>query len=161
MTESKTALTIDRLDVAPCHVEAIVRVTDRAFARTSAAPGLAERARELLPGLARHTCENGYAHGALAEFADTETPHFLEHVACELMALSGSPRTLRAETVWDFSADGPGVFRVRIGYDDDLVALGALKAGVGVVEWLLGRPAEKPDVDRIVAELAALRDREA
>lgn len=161
MTQPQPALSIEQITVASDHVEAIVRVTDRAFARTSAAPDLAQRAHALLPGLAKHTCENGSAHGALAEFADTETPHFLEHVACELMALSGSPRTLRAETTWDFSADGPGVFRVRIGYDDDLVALGALKAGVGVVEWLLGRPAEKPDVDCIVAELAALRDREA
>lgn len=161
MTDPEPVLVVEHITVAPESIEALVRVTDRAFARTSAAPDLPAKARALLPGLARHTCENGSAHGALAEFADTETPHFLEHVVCELMALSGSPRTLRAETHWDFSADGPGVFRVRLGYDDDLVALGALKAGAGVVEWLLGRSAEKPDIDAIVDELRRVRERGA
>ena len=44
---------------------------------------------------------------------DTETPHLLEHIAEELMALSGSPRWLKGETAWDFGRDGRGVFRVR------------------------------------------------
>ena len=150
-------LRIERVEVGPELVEALVRVTDRDFASTAVAPGLPERALGLLPGLARHTCENGSAHGHVAELADTETPHLLEHVACELMALSGSPRTLRGETAWDFSADGPGMFRIRLAYDDDLACLGALRNGVDVVEWLLGRCPDEPDVDRIVSELAAVR----
>ena len=154
-------LRIERVDVGPERIEALVRVTDRDFASTAAAPGLPRRAIGLLPGLARHTCENGSAHGHVAELADTETPHLLEHVACELMALSGSPRTLRGETAWDFSADGPGVFRVRLSYDDDLACLGALRNGVEVVDWLLGRSAEEPDVERIVSELAAVRGHDA
>ena len=152
-------LRIERVDVGPERGEALVRVTDRDFVSTAAAPGLPERALRLLPGLARHTCENGSAHGHIAELADTETPHLLEHVACELMALSGSPRTLRGETAWDFTADGPGMFRVRLAYDDDLACLGALRNGVDVVEWLLGAAFEQPDVERIVTELAAVRGR--
>lgn len=150
-------LRIERVDVGPERVEALVRVTDSDFASTSAAPGLPRRALGLLPGLARHTCENGSPHGHIAELANTETPHLLEHVACELMALSGSPRTLRGETAWNFAVDGQGVFRVRLAYDDDLACLGALRNGVDVVEWLLGRPAEEPDVERIVTELVAVR----
>ena len=154
-------LRVERVDVGPKRIDAVLRVLDRKHARTSAAPELSARVVELLPGLARHTCENGSAHGALAEFADTETAHLLEHVACELMALAGSPRTLRGETAWDFSADGPGVYHVRLDYDDDLVCLGALSNGVGVIEWLFDPAAEKPDVDRIVLELASLRQRPA
>jgi hypothetical protein len=151
-------LVIERIDVSPERVEALVRVPEGAPMRTLAAPGVAERAVALLPGLVRHTCENGSAHGIAAELADTETPHLLEHIAFELMALSGSPRTLRGETVWDFSADGRGVFRVRLGYDDDLVALGALREALGVCEWLLvPGGAEKPDVDATVAGLRSLR----
>jgi hypothetical protein len=152
-------LRIERVEVRPERIEALVRVTDRHFATTAAAPGLPGRALGILPGLARHSCENGSAHGHVAELADTETPHLLEHVACELMALSGSPRTLRGETAWDFAADGPGVFRVRLAYDDDLACLGALRNGVEVVEWLLGRSAEEPDVERIVTALVAVRQR--
>jgi len=157
-------LTFDRIDVSPSRVEAVVRISDPRLARTSAANGLAERALALLPGLRRHTCENGSAHGIAAELADTETPHLLEHVTFELMALSGSPRTLKGETAWDFSADGVGVYRVRLAYDVDLVALGALKAGAGIVEWLFaetdggGRSAlAEPNVAEVVTALEALR----
>jgi cyanophycin synthetase len=155
-------LLIEHVDVSRDRVEALVRVPAGEPFRTSHSPGVAERALALLPGLARHTCDNGSAHGILAELADTETPHMLEHVAFELMALSGSPRTLRGETAWDFSADGRGVFRVRLGYDDDLVALGALREGVGVSEWLLSPGgAEAPDVEVIVSALKSLRARES
>jgi cyanophycin synthetase len=155
-----TVLVIERVDVSPGRVEALVRVPEGEPVRTRLSLGLAERALALLPGLRRHTCENGSAHGIAAELADTETPHLLEHVAFELMALSGSPRTLRGETAWDFSADGRGVFRVRLGYDDDLVALGALRAAVGVCEWLLlPDAAEKPDVEATVTLLSELRAR--
>lgn len=156
------SLLVERVDVSPERIEAFVRVPVGGPARTSAVPALAGRALTLLPGLARHTCENGSAHGVVAELADTETPHLLEHVAFELMALAGSPRTLRGETVWDFSADGRGVYRVRLGYDDDLVALGALREAVAVCEWLLEpTSAEKPDVDAIVSRLLGLRGRGA
>jgi len=156
------ALVIERVDVGPERVEALVRVPEGEPMRTLTSPGLAERALALLPGLARHTCENGSAHGIAAELADTETPHLLEHVAFELMALSGSPRTLRGETAWDFSADGRGVFRVRLGYDDDLVVLGALREAVAVCGWLLAPgSAEQPDVDAIVAGLRSLRGHDA
>ncbi|NTU70418.1 MAG: hypothetical protein HGB10_01135 [Coriobacteriia bacterium] len=154
------SLKIERIEVGPERIEAVVRVTDHGFARTSSCPGLPERVVELLPGLKRHSCENGSAHGHLAELADTETPHLLEHVACELMAMSGSPRTLRAETAWDFAADGPGVYRVRMDYDDDLVCLGALRNGVEVVDWLFDPTRVRPDVDRVVEDLSGFRARE-
>ena len=92
-------LVIERIDVNPERVEALVRVPPGEPMRTSNSSGLVERAVELLPGLSRHTCDNGSAHGILGELADTEIPHLLEHVAFELMALAGSPRTLRGETV--------------------------------------------------------------
>ena len=150
---------IERVEVGPERIEALVRVSDRAFARTSAVPGLAPRALGLLPGLARHSCENGSAHGHVAELADTETPHLLEHVACELMALSGSPRTLRGETQWDFAVDGVGMYRVRLDYDDDLVTLGALRSGVEIVEWLCTPGTTAPDVGAITTRLHGIRAR--
>jgi cyanophycin synthetase len=156
-----TALVIEHIDVDAERIEALVRVPAGEPTHTGASPELADRALGLLPGLARHTCENGSAHGIAAELADTETPHLLEHVAFELMALAGSPRTLRGETAWDFSVDGRGVYRVRLGYDDDLVALGALSEAVGVCEWLLGLAGiERPDVDTIVDRLLGLRARD-
>ena len=154
-------LSFGDIEVGPRFVDATVRVADPAYARTSSTPDLAVRVLELMPGLRRHTCENGSAHGVAAELADTETPHLLEHIAVELMAMAGSPRSLRAETTWDFSADGAGVYHVRLAYDDDLVALGALKSAAGIVEWLMATgesPAPaRPAVGGIVESLRARR----
>lgn len=105
--------------------------------RTSAVPGLAETVIGLMPGLRRHRCECGSAHGIAAELADTEIAHLLEHVTLEIAALAGSPRTLAGETRWDFASDGRGVFRVSLEYDDDLAVLAALREGALLVASLL------------------------
>jgi len=138
-------------------LDARVRLLDASLARTSAVPDLADKLSALLPGLARHSCENSEGLDFLRELRDTELPHCVEHVAAELMALSGSPRSLRAQTSWDFSIDGPGVYRIRLAFDDDLVAMAALRESIRVVEWAAGMNAEKPDVDAIASHLRSLR----
>lgn len=150
-------ISIDRIDVSERLLEARVRVHDPGRLRTSAVPDLANNLSSLLPGLARHSCENSDGLDFLRELRDTELAHCVEHVAAELMALSGSPRTLRAQTAWDFSVDGPGVYRIRLAFDDDLVAIAALRESVHVVEWAAGMRAEKPDVDAIAGHLRTLR----
>ena len=151
-------LVLERVDVGTHTVEAVVRVADSRLTRTSAVPGLAEAAVNALPGLRRHRCECGSARGIESELADTEAPHLLEHLALELMVLSGSPRSLGGETSWDFASDGRGVFRVRLDFDDDLVAIGALRHGTALAnELLAGSPAI--DVEDAVRELRTLRVR--
>lgn len=149
---------IERIDVGGASLTALVRVPEGVPMRTSQFSGVTDRALGLLPGLRRHTCENGTPRGMARELGDTETPHLLEHVAFELMALSGSPRTLHGNTEWDFSRDGRGVFWVTLEFDDDLVALAALQEGVPIVSWLL-EPGDSaaPVVDAVVARLVEVR----
>lgn len=130
-------LVVEDVTVSPSRVEAVVRVVDPRYLRTTAFPGLAKRALGMFPDLVRHRCESGSAHGIAAELADTETPHLLEHIALELAALDGSPRTLRGETRWDFKADGRGVFRVSLEYDDEARMRDALARAAQVVGELL------------------------
>lgn len=120
--------------------------------RTSAVPELATCLRALLPGLARHRCDCGSAHGIEAEFADTETAHALEHVTLEIMALAGSPRTLRGETAWDFARDGRGVFNVSVECDDERLAAAALEVARDVIDSIC-RGTDSPDVAARVARL--------
>ncbi len=129
---------IERVTVGERTLEALVRIPPGLPLRTSAVPGLAEEVLAALPGIRRHRCRCGSAHGIVAELADTEAAHLLEHVALELMAEAGSPRTLAGETRWDFAADGPRTFRVTLEYVDDLVALSALREGAALVGRLLG-----------------------
>lgn len=151
------ALVVDRVTVEPERVAAVVRVQDGAPLRTSEVPGLASAMRALLPGIARHRCESGSSRGILSELDDTELPHLLEHVGLEVMALAGSPRSLSGETEWDFAADGRGVFRVSLGYDDDLVALAALRAATALINTLIEDPGRPVDIAGEVARVAAVR----
>lgn len=155
-----TALVVERIEVASSYLEVRVRIADAAHRSTASVPGLADRAFHLLPGLSRHSCSNGRGLDFRREAADTETAHLYEHITCELMALSGSPRDLRSSTAWDFAADGEGVYRLTIAFDDDLVAIAALKEALTVVEWLLGPGgAEAPDIDAAVGAITAVRAR--
>ena len=149
-------LRVERVEVGERRIEAVVRVLDRARAHTRAVPGLAAAALALLPGLARHSCENSAGRSFGRELADTEVAHLLEHVTVELMALAGSPRDLRARTSWNTAADGPGVYRVAFAYDHDLVALASLKEAAGIVESLMGG-GPVVDVGAAVARLQELR----
>ena len=151
-----SVLQVERVEVTSEAVVAQVRVLEPAFMRTSAAPGLAEQLSALLPGIVRHRCDCGSAHGVLAELADTETPHLLEHVVLEVMALAGSPRTLRGSTSWDFARDRRGVFEVHLGYDDARVALGALDLGAAIVDGLFGVSAV-PDIAAEAQRLSVAR----
>jgi len=153
------SVAIETVDVDDREIRVRVRIADAALMRTCVRPGLAEAAVALLPGLARHTCDNDEGAQFTREMRDTETAHLLEHVTVELAALADSPRSLRAATSWDFSADGRGVFRLRFDYDDDLLVLGALREAVAVVDWLLATEGEPPDIGAIVANLRELRRR--
>ena len=146
----------ERIDVAESTLEALVRVQDPAHLRTAGVDRIATRALELLPGLASHKCENDTHASFVAEMRDTETPHLLEHIAVELMVLSGSPRGLRARTTWDFARDGRGAFRITLPFDDDAVALGALRTASEIVDQLFGHKT-RVDVGSAVEKLRALR----
>lgn len=145
---------VESVSVGDRSLTAVVRFEPGEPLRTD--PAVASRALALLPGLARHHCDNPAGAVFAAEARDTEVAHLLEHVACELMALAGSPRTLHGETSWDFVRDGRGAFHVTLQFDDDLVALGALKASAEVTDALVCGT-EPPDVDAIVERLCAVR----
>jgi hypothetical protein len=153
-----SALALERVEVTEAGVIALVRVAVDAPLRTGAVPGLGAAAIALLPGLVRHRCACGDARGIAEELSDTQTPHLLEHVALELMALSGSPRELGGSTAWDSAVGGHRAYQVGVEYDDDLVAVAALESGVRIIDGLLGRVAA-PDVTREVKRLVALRSR--
>lgn len=149
---------IASVEVGTGAVEALVAFELGEPLRTTGVPGCPERLLGLLPGLKGHRCDNDAGLTFADELADTELAHVLEHAALEIAALAGSPHTLKGRTAWDFARDGRGVFRVAIEYDDDLVALGALRAAEDVVRWLIAG-GEAPDVQCEAVRLRGLRRR--
>lgn len=132
-------------------LSAVVCVSAPEHLRTSAVPGIAEELLVLMPGLKRHPCESGSAHGIVAELADTETPHLAEHIALELLALAGLPRReLRGRTSWDFARDGAGVFRIAIAGVSPAAAAVALAQAVRITSAFLGESGEHPTAEDIV-----------
>ena len=150
-------LTVERVAAkGPCTV-ARVRVAPGGPLRTSGLPGVSQAACNVLPGLARHRCDCGFAHGIVAELSDTELPHLLEHIALELLALAGSPRTIVGETSWDFARDGRGVFYVAIRADDQGAARAALCEAAALVNALAARACDPGIVRTTVERIAAAR----
>lgn len=147
---------IDTIEIGPEAIEAVVRFDAGEPMRSSDVPGLADALVHALPGLKGHRCDNGAGLSFRAEAADTELAHLVEHAALEIMAMAGSPDTLRGVTVWDSAIDGRGVFRVRVEYDDDLVALGALRCAAEVV-GVLASGGEAPDAAAEARRLRGLR----
>jgi len=145
-------------DVSPGLLEAVLVFDEGEPLRTSEVPGLARAAVGALPGLKGHVCRNRGGLGFPEELEDTELAHLIEHATLEIMAMAGSPETLRGATSWDFAADGPGVFRVAIAWDDDLVALGALSSACALVR-ALARGGAPPDVKAEALRLRGLRRR--
>jgi hypothetical protein len=145
-------------DVTPGLLEAVLVFEPGEPLRTSEVPGLAPAALVALPGLRGHRCRNGLGAGFTEELEDTELAHLVEHATLELMAMAGSPDTLRGATSWDFGADGPGAFRVRVALDDELVALGSLRYACALVSALV-QGDDAPDAVAEARRLTGLRKR--
>lgn len=154
---SADTLVIERVAVGAATVTALVRVPPGVPSRTSAIPGLAESVIRLLPGISHHRCQCGSSHGVLSELADTQIVHLLEHLALELMSLSGSPRSLGGCTEWDFARDGGGIYRVSIEYDHDLVALAAVCEAASLLTTLCRDTGARIDLPDIVGRVSAAR----
>jgi hypothetical protein len=148
---------VESVSVGAERVEAVV-LSESAPLRTGEIDGLPERALDLLPGLARHGCRHAGGRRLTDELADTEVAHLFEHVTLELMALSGSPRTLAGETRWDWDHDARGTFHVTLQYDDDVACLGAMKGAAAIVRALVAGD-RAPSVDELVSDLRAARAR--
>jgi hypothetical protein len=149
---------IESVTVGSDTVDAVLRFEPGEALRTSEVPGIPEAILTELPGLRGHRCDNDAGVRFPEELRDTELAHLVEHAALEVMAMAGSPVTLRGATAWDFARDGRGVFRVRLAYDDDLVALGALRFACALVD-ALAHGESVPDADAD-AEAEARRLRE-
>jgi len=149
-----SAVSLVSITASDGRLEAIVRVTGPL--RTSAYPGLSDRALSALPTLAAHTCDNADGRTPADELADTELPHALEHVALDLLHRAGVRGTLRGETTWDFERDGTGVFRVVLDGADAMPAEAAIESAARFMGWLTGDMA-RPEVAGQVARVRKAR----
>jgi len=122
---------------------------------TSQAPHLPRRLFRLFPNLSQHKCENGRGYTFRRECRQTEIPHLFEHLIIELQAQAQPAEVLRGETHWNWRVDPKGRFHVFVDYENELLAVGAIRLAERILQSLDERHLEDVDAE---LEMARLRE---
>lgn len=117
---------LEKLRVSRDRITAHVQVFDEQTTN----PYMISQALQFCPHLLDHACVNdgGTRFGAVADH--TDIPHLLEHLVIELQAYQEKDpqRTFVGVTRWECREEGRAT--VEVTYTDDLIALGAFKEAV-------------------------------
>lgn len=122
---------------------------------TSQVPHLVQMLFRLYPTLARHKCENGRGHTFRRECRATEIPHLFEHLIIELQGQAQPTDRLRGETEWNWRVDPRGRFYVYVDYENELLAVAAIRLAERIIRALDWRQMEELNVG---AEMERLRE---
>lgn len=123
---------------------------------TSQVPHLPRRLLRLLPRLGKHTCHNDGGLTFRQECRETEIPHLFEHLIIELQLQAQQEETdhLTGETEWDWQVDPWGYYHVYVDYENELLAVGAIRLAERILRSLDHR-----DVSiNITVEMTRLRE---
>lgn len=138
MTNQATCpITIEHIRVRADRIECMVRVASCRYAMTDAA--LMARVLKKVPTVQYHACRNHRGPLFAAVMNATSVPHLLEHliVDAQTRASQDDTRIFTGTTQWIADSDSL-VALVSISYEDDLVALGAIKQSVQFLNEVLG-----------------------
>lgn len=123
---------------------------------TSQVPHLSNRLFRLFPTLARHKCENGLGLTFRQECRRTEIPHLFEHLIIELQSQAQPAEVLRGETEWNWTIDPRGRFHVHVDYENELLAIGAIRLAERLINSLDQRNINHISVDTEMNRLTDL-----
>ena len=120
---------------------------------TKDAPHIPKFLFKLIPHLARHRCDNGSGLSFRRECRSTEIPHLLEHLIIELQGQAHKTGLLKGETQWDWRVDPKGRFHVLVDYENELLALGAIRVAERVINALDANKLEEVDIKQEIENL--------
>jgi hypothetical protein len=105
---------------------------------TSQVPHVPRGLFRMLPRLGKHTCHNDRGVSFKQECRQTEIPHLFEHLIIELQLQAQQQETdyLTGETEWDWQVDPRGYYHVYVDYDNELLAVGAIRLAERVLRSL-------------------------
>ncbi len=124
---SKQPLHIASVRVRADRIELLVRAAHQRYCFSDGA--LIEQCLVRYPLLGEHTCRNQVGSTFSAVMRSTSTPHVLEHLIIDeqTRAACQSERIFTGSTQWDAQAETNLQALVAVSYEDDVVALGAIK----------------------------------
>jgi hypothetical protein len=112
---------------------------------------------KLFPHMATQRCYNDGGYSFRREAFSTEIPHLFEHMIIEIQdqVRRGVGQPFAGETQWNWTVDPRGRFYVMVDYDNEIVALGAIRLAERVINALDSKDIGQIDMGR---EIARLRD---
>jgi len=110
---------------------------------------------KLLPQMASQHCFNDGGHSFGREAQATEIPHLFEHLIMEIQnqVRRGVGAPLSGETHWNWTVDPRGRFYVTVDYDNEVVALGAIRLAECLISALDRRDITRIDMAREIGRL--------
>lgn len=143
--------------LSTCHVRLVLEIADPASYTTQGEARIPRRLFKMFPRMAAQRCSNGRDYSFRREAQDTEIPHVFEHLILEIQdqVHRGAGVPFAGETQWNWTRDPRGRFYVTVDYDNEIVALGAIRLAERVINALDSKTIACLDMPR---EIARLRD---
>jgi len=137
-------------------IKLIVEMPDPDRFLTSQVPHVPRLLFRLIPTLAQHTCHNDLGLSFRQECRQTEIPHLFEHLIIELQSQAQPTELLRGETEWNWRIDPRGRFHVYVDYENELLAVGAIRLAERILAALDRRAVHTIDIETEMERLRTL-----
>ena len=113
---------------------------------------------KLFPHMATQRCYNDAGYSFRREAMATEIPHLFEHLIIEIQdqVRRGVGQPFAGETQWNWTIDPRGRFYVMVDYDNEIVALGAIRLAERVINALDSKDIGQIDMSREIVRLREL-----
>ena len=133
----------------------IVEMPETAPFTTEGRPHIPRILFKMLPQMAAQHCFNDDGVSFSREAQATEIPHLFEHLIIEIQnqVRRGVGDPFSGETRWNWTVDPRGRFYVTVDYDNEMVALGAIRLAESMINALDRRDIAHIDMAREVTRL--------
>lgn len=133
----------------------VVEMPDTGPYTTEERPHIPRILFKLLPQMATQQCFNDEGLSFGREAQATEIPHLFEHLIMEIQnqVRRGIGAPLSGETCWNWTVDPRGRFHVTVGYEHEVVALGAIRLAECLMNALDRRDIAHIDMAREIGRL--------
>ena len=143
-----------------CRATLGVEMLETEACTTAGRPHIPRILFKLLPQMATQHCFNDDGLSFRREAQATEIPHLFEHLIIEIQnqVRRGIGVPLSGETCWNWTVDPRGLFYVTVDYDNEMVALGAIRLAENVINALDSRDLARIEALNLNREISRLRE---
>jgi len=138
-----------------CQARLVVEIPETEASHTTQVPRLPRILFKLFPQMAAQRCQNEGGFSFRREAQATEIPHLFEHLIIEIQnqVRRGIGAPFCGETQWNWTVDPRGRYYVTVDYDNEMVALGAIRLAERLIDALDHKTIARIDMPREITRL--------